>query len=69
MIGLKFWKKISDVNSVHVNTDKIGEKRMLGKFEVVRELGRGSMGVVDLGRGSRQQPGCGNQNHYIIERI
>lgn len=51
MIGLKFWKKINDTSSAPVNKDKFGEeKNMLGKFEVLRELGRGSMGVVYLGR-------------------
>ncbi len=51
MEGIKFWKKKSAASSDLVNMHKLGEsKKMLGMFEVVRELGRGSMGVVYLGR-------------------
>jgi len=51
MEGIKFWKKKSAANSDLANMHKLGEsKKMLGMFEVVKELGRGSMGVVYLGR-------------------
>ena len=51
MVGLKFWEKKSGSSSAHSNNPTIVEaKDMLGMFEVVRELGRGSMSVVYLGR-------------------
>jgi eukaryotic-like serine/threonine-protein kinase len=51
VVSLKFWKARKDAGSGHPNQPAPGDsKKMLGMFEVVRELGRGSMGVVYLGR-------------------
>ncbi|HMC13621.1 MAG TPA: serine/threonine-protein kinase [Gallionellaceae bacterium] len=51
MGNLKFWEKKSDAGSGHANRHMPGDSRkMLGIYDVERELGRGSMGVVYLGR-------------------
>lgn len=46
MVSLKFWKKNSD----SAQSKSGGMHKTLGTFEVTRELGRGSMGVVYLGK-------------------
>jgi eukaryotic-like serine/threonine-protein kinase len=46
MVSLKFWKKDRSTGERKPG----GMHRMLGTFEVIRELGRGSMGVVYLGK-------------------
>ncbi|HMC13930.1 MAG TPA: serine/threonine-protein kinase [Gallionellaceae bacterium] len=46
MVSLKFWKKNDDANKHKPG----GPHKMLGTFEVTRELGRGSMGVVYQGK-------------------
>jgi len=46
MVSLKFWKKNDDAIKHKLG----GPHKMLGTFEVTRELGRGSMGVVYLGK-------------------
>jgi eukaryotic-like serine/threonine-protein kinase len=48
MIDLRFWKKAGVGLADRVDSDV--PKKMLGMFEVKGELGRGSMGVVYLGR-------------------
>lgn len=46
MISLKFWKKNNDADK-----QKSGAMhKMLGTFEVTKEIGRGSMGIVYLGK-------------------
>lgn len=56
MFNLKFWKKNKDADKRTPRKDEPGKQnpagmhKMLGTFEVTREIGRGAMGVVYLGR-------------------
>jgi serine/threonine protein kinase len=49
MISLKFWIRKND-ESRQPDQAAGGSARILGTFEVIREIGRGAMGVVYLGR-------------------
>ncbi len=49
MISLKFWKS-DDSESAKPREVTGAFPKMLGTFEVIREIGRGAMGVVYLGR-------------------
>lgn len=51
MINLKFWKKKGSAqHAPETRQELIKSKKMLGSFEVVRELGQGSMGKVYQGK-------------------
>jgi serine/threonine protein kinase len=55
---LKFWKKGSYSGGALAHTlAAVRGRKMLGAYEVERELGRGSMGIVYLGR----EPGSGRE--------
>ncbi len=49
MFSLKFWKRKKNKAAPPVESAS-NVPRMLGTFEVIREIGRGAMGVVYLGR-------------------
>lgn len=46
---LKFWKNTDKKPAMHPE-DAVGKLKRLGTFEVIREIGRGGMGIVYLGR-------------------
>lgn len=48
---LKFWKRKKKEDGAAI--ERVGARKSLGTFEVIREIGRGSMGVVYLGRDIR----------------